>query len=53
MTDAHRICGIPGDGVGTEVIPQALRVVPADLEDTRSTSEMGDAVLERIAARAA
>jgi isocitrate/isopropylmalate dehydrogenase len=28
-------------------------VVPADLGGTCSTSEMGDAVLERIAARAA
>jgi hypothetical protein len=39
--------------VGTEVIPPALRVVPADLGGTRSTSEMGDAVLQRVAARAA
>jgi tartrate dehydrogenase/decarboxylase / D-malate dehydrogenase len=29
MTDAHRVCVIPGDGVGTEVIPQALRVLRA------------------------
>jgi tartrate dehydrogenase/decarboxylase / D-malate dehydrogenase len=29
MTDAHRVCVIPGDGVGTEVIPQALRVLCA------------------------
>ena len=29
MTDTHRICVIPGDGVGTEVVPQALRVLDA------------------------
>jgi tartrate dehydrogenase/decarboxylase / D-malate dehydrogenase len=29
MTDAHRICVIPGDGVGAEVVPQALRVLRA------------------------
>jgi isocitrate/isopropylmalate dehydrogenase len=29
MTDAHHICVIPGDGVGVEVVPQALRVLRA------------------------
>ena len=29
MAGTHRICVIPGDGVGAEVIPQALRVLDA------------------------
>jgi tartrate dehydrogenase/decarboxylase / D-malate dehydrogenase len=29
MTETHRICVIPGDGVGAEVVPQALRVLEA------------------------
>ncbi len=29
MTDTYRICVIPGDGVGAEVVPQALRVLDA------------------------
>ena len=29
MAGTYRICVIPGDGVGTEVVPQALRVLDA------------------------
>jgi tartrate dehydrogenase/decarboxylase/D-malate dehydrogenase len=29
MAGTHRICVIPGDGVGAEVVPQALRVLDA------------------------
>ena len=29
MTQAHRIAAIPGDGIGKEVMPQALRVLDA------------------------
>jgi isocitrate/isopropylmalate dehydrogenase len=54
MAGTHRICVIPGDGVGAEVIPQALRVLDAAAAcgfglERHSTLEMGNAVLERLA----
>lgn len=29
MTNTHRIAVIPGDGIGTEVVPEGLRVLDA------------------------
>ena len=29
MTETHRIAVIPGDGIGTEVVPEGLRVLNA------------------------
>ena len=29
MTETHRIAVIPGDGIGTEVVPEGLRVLDA------------------------
>ena len=41
-TNAHRIAVIPGDGIGNEVMPEALRVLEA----------VGQRLRERAAPRA-
>ena len=45
MPDSYRICVIPGDGIGIEV-------VPPDLGGSGSTTDLGDAVLAGIEAGA-
>ena len=45
---SHRILVVPGDGIGAEVMPHALRVLEAlDLEISFDTGELGGAAIDR------
>lgn len=38
MSKSHRVAVIPGDGIGTEVAPEGLRVLDAAASASTSTS---------------
>ena len=42
MTRSYRVCVIPGDGIGKEVVPQAIRVILAAAASTGFTVEFDE-----------